>query len=187
MVLPSSTFDQFESHLLGQGLPVVDVGTGVDPSNRDIRAELDASKGVDSTEILDCSLGEQSIVLQVMLDVDAGNRPEILACFSCERDLQSLNNFSEYIPPGNRDLFVHVSEGEPDSWLPIFDADLEMHAEVFFRCPQKFNVQLPYRKSTYRPTRLHCRASLVGSGMVTVLLERMEPVSLNAFLAMMGS
>lgn len=40
---------------------------------------------------------------------------------------------------------------------------------------------------TYLPIRLQTLISPVGSGIVTVLLERIEPVILKAFLAIIGS
>ncbi len=39
----------------------------------------------------------------------------------------------------------------------------------------------------YLPVRLDVLMSLLGSGMVMVLLERMEPESLKVFRAMAGS
>jgi hypothetical protein len=41
--------------------------------------------------------------------------------------------------------------------------------------------------STYLPIRLQALTSPLGSGMVTVLLDRMDPLILNDFLAIVGS
>lgn len=62
-----------------------------------------------------------------------------------------------------------------------------MDAEVFLRGSQKLNIKLTSNLITYLPTRLLYFTSPVGSGMVTVLFERMEPVILNDLRAMVGS
>lgn len=62
-----------------------------------------------------------------------------------------------------------------------------MDTKIFLGSSLELDVKLYRERSTYRPMRLECLTSPVGSGIVTVLLDRIEPVSLNAFLAIVGS
>lgn len=62
-----------------------------------------------------------------------------------------------------------------------------MNAKIFFRGGKEFNIELSYEDNTYRPIRLQYLTSPLGSGMVTVLLDRIDPEILKAFLAMIGS
>ena len=51
-----------------------------------------------SCEIFDGSLSEKTIILQVVLDINASDGPEVPA-FCLERDLQCLNIYSDTLPP----------------------------------------------------------------------------------------
>lgn len=62
-----------------------------------------------------------------------------------------------------------------------------MNAEVFLRCCEELNVDLDWRNCTYLPMRLDCLVSELGSGIVTVLLDRIDPLILKALRAMVGS
>ena len=92
-----------------------------------------------------------------------------------------------YISSTNRIVFFHIREGEADSWLSIPDSDFKVDAEVFLWGCEELDVELSQSKPTYLPIRLHAFTSPVGSGTVTVLLDRIDPVILNDFLAMVGS
>lgn len=62
-----------------------------------------------------------------------------------------------------------------------------MNAKVFFRRGKKLNVELDKETSTYLPIRLQNLTSEEGSGILTALLDRTDPVILNDFLAIEGS
>jgi hypothetical protein len=62
-----------------------------------------------------------------------------------------------------------------------------VNAEVFFGWCQKFNVELHDTNVTYLPMRLQVLISALGSGIVTVLFDSIDPEILNAFRAMVGS
>jgi hypothetical protein len=62
-----------------------------------------------------------------------------------------------------------------------------MNAKVFFRRGKEFNVELNKEIFTYLPIRLQALTSPFGSGIVTVLFDRIDPEILNDFLAIVGS
>lgn len=102
---------------------------------------MHASKGMDCCEIFDGSLGEEAVVLKMMFDIDTGNGPEVPA-FGLEGDFQCLDRILKYISSCDSILFFHIGECKSDSWLPVFDANFKVDAEVFlWRC-QKLNVEL---------------------------------------------
>ena len=92
-----------------------------------------------------------------------------------------------YIAATDGVLYFHVGESEPDPGFPVLDADLKVHAEQLLWNREHFHVNLSHSSRTYLPTRLQCLTSDVGSGMVTQLLEMMDPESLKHLRAMVGS
>jgi hypothetical protein len=74
-ILPSASFDDLEGHLFGQRLPIVDIAAGINTSHCDIGAQLHASEDVDTVVILDGSFCEKTIVLKMILYVDADYCP----------------------------------------------------------------------------------------------------------------
>lgn len=62
-----------------------------------------------------------------------------------------------------------------------------MYTEQFFRSRKEFHINLDIHLYTYLPTRLQCLTYEVGSGIVMVLLDSIDPESLKHFRAMTGS
>jgi hypothetical protein len=108
-------------------------------------------------------------------------------CLQIERGFSGSKYILLYVAATDRVVLFHIGEGKANSWLSISDANFKMDAKVLFRGCEELNVELDKRGGTYLPIRLQALTSAVGSGTVTVLLERMEPVILNDFLAMVGS
>ena len=107
-------------------MPVIDIGTGVDTSDMKVRTYLYTSESMDSCVIFDSSFSKEVMMFKVVFNVNAGNGPEI-ASFALIRYFQGISSCKTV-------LFFHVGEGEAYSWLSIFDADLEVDAEVFLGC-----------------------------------------------------
>lgn len=133
-----------------------------------------------SCKVLYCSLREESIVLQVMLQVNACNGPSALPSISLQWNFESLNQSNCTFPPlivKSFSMLVRVSLTPGSlSLIPIS------------RWIQKY-FSGEVNNSTYRylPIRLVILTSPVGSGIVTVLLLSIDPVILKHFLAMVGS
>lgn len=90
VIFPASPLDNLESHLLRQAIPIIDVGTRVDASYRQIRAYLYAFQGMNPCVIFDGSLAEKPKMLEMMLDIDNGDGPQVPGC-TLKRNLQGLS------------------------------------------------------------------------------------------------
>lgn len=122
----------------------------------------------------------------MMLDVNDRDGPKVPSCI-LEGNLQGLNNANLYISSTNRVILLHIGESKPNSWFSIPNGYFEVNAEVFLRRGEELNIELSGCYLTYLPIRLQALSSPLGSGMVTVLLESIEPVILKALRAMVGS
>lgn len=93
----------------------------------------------------------------------------------------------KYVSSTDRVIFFHIGECESYPRFSISDSNLKMYTKIFLRRGQKLHIQLNRQLLTYLPIRLANLGSPLGSGMVTVLLERIDPEILKHFLAMLGS
>lgn len=186
VILPPTSLDQLESHLLGQASPIINVITCINSPHQQVRTYLNPLQCMNSAKVFNGSFRKQPKTLQMMFNINTSNSPKI-SFLHLKRNFQSLNSTQSYIAPTNWILLLHISESKSHTRLSVLDRNFEMNAEVWFRSREKFNVELSKKCNTNRPIRLQDLTSPVGSGIVTVLLERIEPVSLNAFLAIAGS
>ena len=97
------------------------------------------------------------MVLEVVLDVNTGNSPLVLHLVVVVGDFKSIAS-------GNGVLLVHIGEGKPHPGLPVLDADLEMHAEVFLRYRHELDVQLYLPKMYVSANQIGMPDLAVGVG-----------------------
>lgn len=97
------------------------------------------------------------MVFKVVLDVNTGNSPLVLHLVIVVGDFKSIAS-------GYGVLLVHIGEGKPHPGLPVLDADLEMHAEVFFRHRHELDVQLYLTKMYVSTNQIGVSDLAVGVG-----------------------
>lgn len=78
-----------------------------------------------SSIVPDGTLGKQSEILQMMLNINTHDAPQIPS-------LNSIRNLQR-VTPGHSILFFHVGQSKPNPRLPVLDRDLKMNAKIFFR------------------------------------------------------
>ena len=96
-------------------------------------------------------------MLEVVLDVNAGNSPLVLHLVVVVWNFESISS-------GDGVLLVHIGEGKPHPGLPVLDADLEMHAEVFLRHRHELDVQLYLPKMYVSANQIGVPDLAVGIG-----------------------
>lgn len=132
LVAPSASLDQFEAHLLGQAIPVVNVGAGIDSTNNGIGTDSEALDDVGAPHAL-LLLAKEPPPLQMLLDIDAEYGPQ--------RPFDLVWNL-ERIAAGHRILLVHIRNGEPDWRLAILNPDVHVNDEELLRQDEQFEIEL---------------------------------------------
>lgn len=143
MVLPTCSRYHFETHLTWQTAPIIYIVTCIDPSNHQIRTNINPSQHMSPFILLHSSFTKQSIILQMMDNVNTCNSPNIFITWKWY--LQCLHDLLTYISPSHCIFLLHIGKCESYTWLTFFNGDIKMYAKVFLWLRLELYIDLCWR------------------------------------------